>query len=111
MRFKGPDKNRIERVQKMAFSIILGTEYSSYDVALTLLEEDTLQNRRTNLCHNFASKCTKDPTHSHMFTKMDPNRPITRNRKTFREVKCRTSRLYNSAIPYLTRLLNNVTDK
>ena len=44
------DKNRIERVQKMAFATILGPVYSSYEVALTLLEEDTLENRRTLLC-------------------------------------------------------------
>ena len=100
------DQNRIERVQKMAFSIILGPAYTNYDVALTLLEEETLLNRRKQLCLNFASKSSKDPQHSHMFPATNPNRPVTRNRKKFHETKCRTMRLYKSAIPYLIRLLN-----
>ena len=49
------DRNRIERVQKMAFSIILGVHYTDYMVALTLLEEDTLENRRETLCLNSVS--------------------------------------------------------
>ena len=100
------DRNRIERVQKMAFSIILGPTYANYDVALTLLEEDTLENRRRLLCLNFASKSSKDPQHNHMFPMLDPNRPVTRSGKKFRQFKCRTARFYKSALPYLTRILN-----
>ena len=43
----------------MAFSIILGQAYTNYDVALTLLEEDTLLNKRRQLCLNFALKSPK----------------------------------------------------
>ena len=38
--------NEIERVQKIAFRIILGDHYNDYDVACTLLETETLEMRR-----------------------------------------------------------------
>ena len=100
------DRNRIERVQKMAFSIILGTNYVEYMVALTLLEEDTLENRRELLCLNFATKSEKHPKHKHLFPRRSTNGPKTRNRKTFLEPRCRTQRRYKSAVPSLLRLLN-----
>jgi hypothetical protein len=38
--------DEIERVQKIAFRIILGDHYNDYDVACTLLETETLEMRR-----------------------------------------------------------------
>ena len=98
------DRNRIERVQKMAFSIILGYNYTDYMVALTLLVEDTLENRRETLCLNFAKKSAQHPKHKHLFPRN--TRPKTRKKKIFVETKCRTQRRYKSAVPYLVRLLN-----
>ena len=51
------NKNDLERMQKTALKIILGNKYKSYRDALTLLEIDSLEERRENLCLNFAQKC------------------------------------------------------
>lgn len=104
------DTIKIERVQKMAFAIILGSDYTSYIVAQSILECDTLDARREMLCLKFAQKCTENPKHSDLFPKHSSN-IITRNRKTFVEPNCRTNRFAKSAVPYLTKLLNETSSK
>ena len=49
----------IERVQKSALSIVLGTGYKSYTAALKHLKFETLFRRRQKLCSKFANKCLK----------------------------------------------------
>ena len=49
----------IERVQKCAFSIILGKNYISYKNALIILGLTKLSDRRVTLCKHFAEKCLK----------------------------------------------------
>ena len=49
----------IERVQKVAFRIILGPKYISYACALKSLKAKTLQERRLQLCKQFATKNVK----------------------------------------------------
>ena len=102
------DSNKIERVKKMAFSIILGFSYKSYKNAIKILKVGSLKERRVQLCLNFAKKCTKTSEHSDLFQKMKINRPNTRSKKSFIEHNCRTKRYYDSAVPYLTRLLNQI---
>ena len=46
----------LERVQKSAFRIILGNEYSSYKNALNILKIETLKERRQVLFQNFCLK-------------------------------------------------------
>ena len=55
------DRNKIERVQKSALSIILGRTYKSYNKALKSLQLDSLFNRREKLCKKFSMKCIKNP--------------------------------------------------
>ena len=98
---------QIESVQKKAFAIILGREYSNYESALKILGQERLSTRRTNLCYSFALKCSMSKKHASMFPLNDSPNQNTRNRKPFLEFKCNTSRYYNSPIPSLTRLLNN----
>ena len=97
------DSDRLEKVQKMAFSIILNS-YDSYNRALNILNEETLKSRRVQLCLEFAKKCVKNPKHSNLFSLSIGTQ--TRNKNTFIEHNCRTARYYKSAIPYLTRLPN-----
>ena len=97
---------QIEMVQKRAFAIILGREYSSYETALNTLEQERLSTRRTNLCYSFALKCSKSSKHASMFPLNNSAKQNTRNYKPFLEFKCNTSRFFNSPIPSLTRLLN-----
>ena len=56
------DQTDLERVQKVAFRIILGKEYDSYENSLILLNLQTLHQRRELLCLRlFAKKCIKHP--------------------------------------------------
>ena len=49
----------IERVQKIAFRLILGQEYSNYLEACKALSAQTLEQRRIKLCLKFATKNVK----------------------------------------------------
>ena len=76
------DQSReLELVQKKALAIILGNNYCNYEAALSQLQLDRLDTRRTNLCHNFALSCTKNVKHSSMFP-LNPN-----PRQNMRKVK------------------------
>ena len=54
-------------IQQKTFAVILGNDYQNYEAALLLLKQDRLDSRRTNLSHNFATKCTQSPMHSSLF--------------------------------------------
>ena len=49
----------IEKIQKVALLIILGDDFSSYDVACNTFDISTLSSRRAQLCSNFAIKLFK----------------------------------------------------
>ena len=51
----------LERIQKSAIKIIIGSSYQSYMKSLELLELETLSHRREHLCLNFAKACVKNP--------------------------------------------------
>ena len=54
------DQSRqIEMVQKKALAIILGKNYNNYEHALSNLNLDRLDTRRTTLVLNFAMKCSE----------------------------------------------------
>ena len=97
---------QIELTQKKALAVILGKDYVSYESALTKLQLDRLDYRRTELCYNFALKCVKSAKHSHMFSPNPGFNENSRNPKPYREPNCKTSRYFNSPVPYLSRLLN-----
>ena len=50
------ERKDIERVQKVAFHIILGQKYENYKNALELTNLETLEERRDKLCLKFAKK-------------------------------------------------------
>ena len=100
------DCKELERVQKSALSIILGSQYTFYDSALDILNLETLENRREKLCLNFALKCETNPNHSKWFLK-SPAGPATRNQTTYQPVWTRTNRFRDSPVPYMTNLLND----
>ena len=104
------DQSRqIESVQKKAFAIILGSEYVSYENALTALDQDRLDARRETITLNFANKCSKSPQHNHMLPPNPISRENSRNKKKYKEFLCRTARYFRSPVPYMTRLLNKET--
>ena len=65
----------------------------------------TLSDRRTNLNLNFARKCVKSKSTSWMFP-INKQKVETRGHEKFKVTKARTDRLYESAIPYMQKLLN-----
>ena len=102
-------EQKIELVQKKAFAIILGGQYTNYQDALHALDQDRLAARREKLCLKFANKCAKSDKHSHMFKTNSNNRSNARWSKPFEEPLCHTARYFYSPIPFLTRLLNKNT--
>ena len=102
---------QIERVQKTAFNIILGSKYESYENALNKLGQVRLSSRRQKLCHKFAKKCRNNPKYSNWFCPMiiGPSKTrlgMKRKDNQLKTVPTRTSRFENSPLPYMTRILN-----
>ena len=88
----------------MAFKIILGEHYISYEVACTIFGVEPLDLRRTQLCYKFSRKDLKKVN-----TLFDKNQQttVTRSKPSLvKEYKCRTSRFEKSSVPYLSKLLN-----
>ena len=105
---------QLERVQKCALYVIMGEEHSTYRNALEELECQTLSERRTKLCLNFAKKSEKHSRFGNWFEPAVANPqpvPNTRSDKTslqlkYKPVTVRTERYRDSPLPYLTDLLN-----
>ena len=97
--------HKIERVQRAALAIILGTNEYSYTKILHKMNLKTLADRRENMCLKFIKK------------NVDSEVPLlSRSQKVYKtrdkskivnEFQCRTNKYYNSALPYLARLLNS----
>ena len=98
---------KIELVQKKALAVILGKDYESYESAMSRLNLERLDTRRTQLCLTFAQKCAKSTRHGLMFPKNTSIRTNTRHPKQYQEHSCNTSRYHHSSIPYMARLLNS----
>ena len=106
---------QLERVQKTAFHVILGEGYTGYQRSLTVLDCETLKNRRVQICLNFANKALRHPKYSSWFTENKVNtdkvQPNTRGPKSkptvLKPVPHRTNRYRDSPLPYLTSLLNS----
>ena len=99
--------NAIERVQKSAFAVMLGSRYQSYHEACQILAMEKLSKRRETLSLKFATKSSLHPIHKHWFVE-NQTESLTRSIPSkYKPVQGRTQRLLNSAIPYLTELLNN----
>ena len=92
--------NQIERVQKAALAIILGTHYVSYANALENLKLETLLDRRKYLCLTFSKKSLKSDKFKNWFCK-------TSDGTGLKQVTFRTHRYRKSPLPDLTDMLNN----
>ena len=100
----------IESVQKIAFKIILGANYISYDVACTLLNTLPLEYRRLDLATNFAIKLFKSPRCLEFFEPVQTRN--TRNEHFLvKEIRTNTARCYNAPHSYLARLVNKNKQK
>ena len=102
------DSNKIERVQKIVFKILLNKNYIDYDDACKYFKVEKLKSRRELICLKFAKK--EYNKSSSLFQKFTPNK-ITRQSKNVlvNEIYCHTDRFFRSSVPYLARLLNQNT--
>ena len=69
----------IERIQKVAFRIILDSNYTNYNLACTKFNTETLQNRREKLCLKYAKKNLKS---DHSFFETLCSNVATRQKNT-----------------------------
>ena len=97
------DSKRLEKLQKIAFKVILGEKFASYDKALKMFKLPKLADRRKTLCTKFAIKTAKFLKYNPWFQKNKK----TRNSKEYREVYSRTAIYQKSSLFYLSKLLNN----
>ena len=98
---------QIERVQKIAFAVILGPDYKSYKEACVSLTMETLEKRREKLAYSFARKSAKHPEHKHCLVQNQNNVNTRSQKPAFVPAQGRTQRFMCSPIPYLTDLLNS----
>ena len=99
----------LERVQKSAVRLIIGGNYEHYEEGLIKANLEPLKIRREMLCKNFAIKCTKseNPRVNDIFkTKKNEHRMKLRQNEKYEVKYAKTSRLKDSAIPYMQRILN-----
>ena len=103
------EENRadLERVQKSALRIILGSQYKGYKNALEKLDLPTLEERRKALCLKFALNCINNEK---SMTKFELNEKAhemkTRNSEFIKVQFAKTERLKNSPIIYMQKLVN-----
>ena len=101
------DTSKIERIQKRALRLILGSDYTSYDDALETLKIPSMSQRRQQLCLKFGNSLLKSPKFNHLLPFRDSVRTLRNNPcDQVQEFQCNNDRYFNSAIPFLARLLN-----
>ena len=96
----------IERCQRVAMAVIANSGWRDYDATLARLGLTRLKVRREKLCRTFATRTVARSRHQDLFPKREHSHH-TRGGNTYKEDTCRTRRRFNSARPYLARLLNN----
>ena len=99
--------NSLESIQKRAIRIIFGNRYSTYDDVLKICNLARLSERRENLCLSFMKKTLTNTDQFKQYFPPSPPKKSLRNQKKLPELRCKTNRMKNSAIPYLVRLVNS----
>ena len=88
----------LERIQKMAVKVIMGSHYQTYKKSLKILNLDNLETRREKLC--FAKKCVQHEKLKHWFPINKARNIRTKNIEKFKASRASTKRYKNSAVPY-----------
>ena len=93
------NREDLERTQKSFAKLVLKQEYDNYETALLKLNLQTLEQRRKELCLNFAKDSIKNDTLSDLFPTNDNQyKKETRNKEKYRVTHANTDRLRNSSI-------------
>ena len=96
----------LDRAQRVAMATITGRWEASHTLQLQQLDLEKLGPRRERICRLFASRTATNSRHQDLFS---PLTSVTRRGVSglfYHEITTRTSTYHNSALPYLTRLLN-----
>ena len=96
---------QLERVQRSAFSVILGRKYTSYEEACTKLNMKTLAERRKDLSVKFAIKASKHRVHHTWFVRNTEDHMATRlknqhSTQHVEELNNSLSQLYHTSLVY-----------
>ena len=95
----------LNRVQKCAVRVIMGENYTDYKKSLEILDIETLESRRYNLCKKMALKTVKIPNMKEMFPLRKENRNEKRRHTNKYHInKANTTRYKKSAIPYILNI-------
>ena len=100
------EKKDLERVQKSACYIILGSEYQGYNNALNLLNLETLESRRVKLSLKFALKAEKHQKFNKWFKPSQISYNTRFEHSKYLNVRANHTRFVKSPLSFLTRLLN-----
>ena len=102
------EKKSLERCQRVAMAAIVGYWAPSLTDQLAELGLESLADRREKLCARFASTTATKSRHKDIFKVAQINHPRPGKRSLrYIEPRARTATYRKSAVPYLTRLLNN----
>ena len=102
--------NDLEKIQKVALTIILGGKYLKYEESCEYFNISKLSSRRADLCAKFAVKLYLSPRCKQFFTCTEKG--VGRNNDKFlvKENTTRTNRCFNAPHNYLARLVNQNSD-
>ena len=106
------NSNSLERIQKSACKVILGSKYSGYKEALNQLEIPPLSERRDELFENFTIKNYKNEKLKEFFKPNVKQTHMTlKNPEKFEVSKFNTNRMKYSTIIQMQILLNEMSRK
>ena len=102
------NKEDLERTQKTFAKLVLREKYINYESALTILNIDTLESRRNDLCLKFAQKGIENGKLSDLFPENDKKHLMkTRIDDKYRVNFANTDKLRNSSIITMQNMLNS----
>ena len=96
----------LERAQRMAMAAIAGRWEPSHSRQLLDLGLERLAPRRLRLCKVWAQRTAKESRHRDLFIPSGARPRPGKHVQSYKTPRTRTVAHYNSAVPYLTRLLN-----
>ena len=96
----------LDRAQQVTMAAITGRWLPSHTQQLLDLGLDRLGPRRDLLCKRFAERTARDSRHKDLFNPIKTNTRMGTQGTRYTEIRARTSTYYKSALPYLTRVLN-----
>ena len=94
--------------QRVAMAAKTGHWEPSHTRQLEDLGLERLSTRRTRLCEQFARRTATNSRHIDLFTPVNSLQRRAKHAKKYREISTRTQTYFKSALPYLTRLLNQL---